>query len=278
MSDLVTTEGIAVPRRRVRGYGWRRSLPRFGLPMVNIGEIKVLPEVDPRDELAHILNNQWALGSCTSNAVEECVRFDSIVDGADPGQLARLQIYWGERQIENSLGQGDTGAEGHDGFIVAQHGLAPESAWAYEWPGMEQDLPAPESYFDPPTLPQEVVDQSSHYRLTKQVAAVPQQVAACKAVLSNRQTIAFGFTVYESFESPEVASTGVVPMPDPSEQVLGGHEVLLVGYLKSEPNYGLVMNSWGDDWGIKGFFLMPWAMITEPQITGDLRTIVRPVA
>lgn len=273
MTDLTT-----LPERRIRKYGWKRSLPRMGLPVANVGELTVLPEVDPRDELAHILNNQWALGSCTSNAVEEALRYDSILDGSDAGQLARLQIYWGERKIEGTLGQGDTGAEGHDGFVVAQQGLAPETAWKYEWPGMEQDQPPDETYFDPQRLPEEVVGQSDHYKLTKQVVAVPQNQQAIQAVLSNKQTVAFGFTVYESFESREVASSGIVPMPQHGEQILGGHEVLAVGYLKDEPNYALVMNSWGDGWGLKGFFLMPWQMLTDGQIAGDLRTIVRPVA
>ena len=40
----------------------------------------------------------------------------------------------------------------------------------------------------------------------------------------------FGFTVYESFESPVVAETGEVNMPRVSELALGGHAVLAVGY------------------------------------------------
>ena len=98
-----------------------------------------------------------------------------------------------------------------------------------------------------------------------------------KAVLSNRQTIAFGFTVYESFESQEVAQTGIVPMPTRDERTLGGHEVLLVGYLKNEPNYGLVRNSWGTSWGMAGYFLMPWAYLMDANLASDFRTIRRPM-
>ena len=97
-----------------------------------------------------------------------------------------------------------------------------------------------------------------------------------RAVLSNNQTIAFGFTVYESFESQEVAKTGVVPLPSRGEKTLGGHEVLLVGYLKDQPNYGLVRNSWGDGWGLGGYFLMPWAYLMDANLASDFRTIRRP--
>ena len=97
-----------------------------------------------------------------------------------------------------------------------------------------------------------------------------------KAALSNRQTIAFGFTVYESFESPEVGKSGIVPLPNRNEKVLGGHEVLLVGYLKDETNYGLVRNSWGPGWGMGGYFLMPWAYLLDANLASDFRTIRRP--
>lgn len=277
MPELIVPK-LIVPSRKIRRYGWHRSLPRIGLPVANVGGITIQPEVDPRDVIAAILNNQWALGSCTSNAVEECCRYDTIIDGTDVGQLCRFQIYRGERQIEGTLGQGDTGAEGHDGFVVAASGLAPETAWPYDWPGMTDDQPPENSVFDPSQLPEAVVAQSNHYKLTKQVATVPQTQQAMQAVLSNRQTIALGFTVYQSFESSEVASTGFVPMPQQGEQVLGGHEILIVGYLKEEPHYALAMNSWGNAWGMKGFMLMPWAMLLDSQITGDLRTIVRSAA
>jgi C1A family cysteine protease len=95
-------------------------------------------------------------------------------------------------------------------------------------------------------------------------------------VLSNKQTIAFGFTVYSSFESSEVSSTGIVPLPVEGEGVLGGHEVLLVGYLKDYPEHGLVRNSWGSGWGLGGYCLMPWQMIANPYYADDWRSIYRP--
>jgi C1A family cysteine protease len=94
-------------------------------------------------------------------------------------------------------------------------------------------------------------------------------------VLSNKQTIALGFSVYESFESAEVAKTGIVPLPTRGEKVLGGHEVLLVGYLKDEPNYGLVRNSWGAGWAMQGYLLMPWAYLLDAHLASDFRTIRR---
>lgn len=72
--------------------------------------------------------------------------------------------------------------------------------------------------------------------------------------------VEIGFTVYSSFESDEVANTGIYN-PQPGESVLGGHETLIVGCdigtvptLRPAgcPPAVLVQNSWGTGWGWKG--------------------------
>jgi Papain family cysteine protease len=75
--------------------------------------------------------------------------------------------------------------------------------------------------------------------------------------------VTIGFTVYESFMTPAVARTGLVPTPKPGEQPQGGHEVLCLGYDLSK-QLALVQNSWGDSWGQQGYFWMPFAVITAP--------------
>ena len=70
------------------------------------------------------------------------------------------------------------------------------------------------------------------------------------------------FTVYQSFESQEVADTGIMPIPQPGEQVLGGHEVLCVGY-DLPKRLALIQNSWSSSWGQRGFFQMPFDVLSS---------------
>lgn len=78
------------------------------------------------------------------------------------------------------------------------------------------------------------------------------------------------FSVYESFESQKVADTGVMPVPDVAKEAcLGGHEVLAVGY-DLKKHVAIIQNSWGADWGDKGFFLMPLSVIANPDLVSDL--------
>lgn len=267
---------------RTRVYGWRRTPDHLRPPTADHSGLSIAKEVDPRDQMLDPFN-QWALGACTIHADIGAFTYDQIVDGITPVMLCRFQGYWLERQKEGSLGQGDTGAIGSDGFrAAAKRGLVAETAWPYAWPGQAQDEAPASSVFDPPTLPPAVLGAETVYKLTKPYKSVTPTKEAMQAVLSNRQTIAFGFTVYESFESAQVAKTGIVPMPEKGEKVLGGHEPLLVGYLSDYPDHGLVRNSWGckktgSPWGLdgSGYFLMPWSYLTNKRFCGDWTTIVR---
>jgi C1A family cysteine protease len=74
--------------------------------------------------------------------------------------------------------------------------------------------------------------------------------------------------VYSSMESEEVSKSGRVPMPQPNEECLGGHAVLMVGFDDKKKTV-LVRNSWGDKWGMGGYFTLPYDYITNPHLTSD---------
>ena len=260
MTDVLENAGLTP--RKIRRYGWKPSLPDLRDHVADASELAVLDEVDPRGELPAIFD-QGQLGSCTANAVAAAVQYDADLNGADPGFLSRLWIYYFERKIEGSPAGEDTGAYGRDGFKVCKSvGVPVEDEWPYDISKFSDEPPAA------------LAEEARKHRISN-YRAVPRNLDSMKAVLSNKQTIAFGFTVYESFESREVAQTGRVPLPSREEKVLGGHEVLLVGYLKNEVNYGLVRNSWGTGWGMEGYFLMTWAYILDANLASDFRTIRR---
>lgn len=262
MPDVLEAAGVTP--RNIRRYGWKPSLPDLRDHVADASELKVLDEVDPRADLPDVFD-QGQLGSCTANAVAAAVQYDAKLNGSDPGFLSRLWIYYYERKIEGSPADQDTGAYGRDGFKVCKTiGVPLENDWPYDIAKFSEEPPA------------SLAEEARQHRISN-YRSVPRNLDSMKAVLSNRQTIALGFTVYESFESQEVAQTGIVPMPTRDERTMGGHEVLLVGYLKNEPNYGLVRNSWGAGWGMEGYFLMPWAYIMDANLASDFRTIRRPM-
>ena len=82
----------------------------------------------------------------------------------------------------------------------------------------------------------------------------------------------FGISVYESFESSAVAKSGKVPMPKPKEKMLGGHAILAVGYDDTQRRF-IIRNSWGPDWGVKGYFTLPYEYVLDSNLADDFWTI-----
>mgnify|MGYP002378175067 FL=1 len=69
-----------------------------------------------------------------------------------------------------------------------------------------------------------------------------------KTCLAQGFPFAFGLRLYKSFD--KARPSGVVPMPDESEQSRsehGSHALLAVGYSDQSQAF-IVRNSWGEDW------------------------------
>ena len=61
-------------------------------------------------------------------------------------------------------------------------------------------------------------------------------------------------------------------MPLPNEQVAGGHAVMAVGY-DDQNQWRLVRNSWGDGWGMNGYFTLPYQYLLETNLSDDFWTV-----
>lgn len=243
-------------------YGFHRSLGDIRDQPADTSELKILAQVDPRDVMQDPYD-QLALGACTANTYGGAVEYDTILDGDPMGTPARLAIYWGERKREGTLSY-DSGAYGHDAFKDGKaFGVGPESLWPYDVSKFTEE-------------PSKAYMESRAAHKFKDYRTPAQSEASIKRVLSNRQTVAIGITVYESFESSKSIKTGIIPMPTGREQVLGGHEILIVGYLEKYPDYFLCRNSWGTEVMMGGYFLLPVEYVLNRQLTSDLRTIYRP--
>ena len=242
--------------KKQRRYSWIPDLPDVRDHLAPF-EIKARPtQADLRHHCSPV-EDQGNLGSCTGNAIVGNLEYLEWRDGKHIN-LSRLWVYYQERVIEHTVKQ-DAGASIRDGVkSVAKLGVCTEKLWPYAIAKFA-NRPSAKSYSDAATR------KISEYIRVANLDSMLQQLAQGVPVI-------FGFTVYESFESAEVAKTGVVPMPGPSERLLGGHAVLAVGYDDGEQRV-LTRNSWGKSWGMGGYFTLPYAYLNDRNLSDDFWSV-----
>ena len=167
-----------------------------------LGILATLPaKVGLRPRYLKTIYHQGQLGSCTGNAIAAAIQFDRMKQKRKPDFIpSRLFIYYNERDMEGTI-ESDSGAQIRDGIkSVAKLGDCPETEWPYDIAQFATKPPA-KCYKD-----------ARKYKavLYKRVSQTPNQMKGC---LASGYPFVFGFSVYESFEGPQVGKTGVVPMP-----------------------------------------------------------------
>jgi C1A family cysteine protease len=251
---------MAEPRKIAR-YGWIPDLPDdrdhlYAAPPAFLSALP--PSTDLRGQCPDVYD-QGELGSCTANAIGGAIEFDRLKQSLPDFVPSRLFIYYNERVIEGTVDL-DSGAMIRDGIkSVASQGVCPEPEWPYIISRFAEK-PSAEAYRDATT------DRAVSYQ------SLIQDLNQMRGCLASGYPFIFGFTVYESFESPEVAQTGHAPLPGPRERAVGGHAVMAVGYDDASQTF-LVRNSWGARWGMAGYFTIPYTYLVQPGLSDDLWTI-----
>ena len=250
--------------RSIQYYGWVPDIPdpRDFLYAAPAAVLQKLPANVDLTPSCPPIYDQGQLGSCTGNAIAGAFEFEQRKLGLDQFVPSRLFIYYNERGMEGTVNQ-DSGARIRDGIkSVVKLGVPPEPDWPYSTDlAVVTRQPSAGAFAD--ALRNKVI---AYHR-------VVQNLTQMRGCLAEGYPFVFGFAVYDSFESDQVAQTGVVPMPDPSaENQVGGHAVVAVGYDDGQQRF-IVRNSWGTDWGRAGYCTMPYAYLTDHQYSNDFWTI-----
>jgi C1A family cysteine protease len=243
--------------RSIKKYGWLPDLPdhRDLQFSEKFTAQAVLPaSVDLSSKMPAVYD-QGELGSCTANAIGAAFEYDLIQQKLPSFTPSRLFIYYNERSVEGTI-KSDAGAMIRDGIkVVNKLGACKEVTWTYDITKFAKK-------------PTTAAFKEAMSHLGVKYYSVNQTENDVKTALASGFPVVFGFTVYEGFESPAVAKTGVLNMPTSTERQLGGHAVLIVGYDDAKKQFK-VRNSWGSSWGMKGYFVMPYQYVTNPKLASD---------
>ncbi len=243
-------------------FGWTRDLPdqRDHLYAAPVEWLIRLPSAADLRRHCPPPYDQGSLGSCTANAIAAAIQFDQMKQGLRVTFVpSRLFIYYNERVMEGTV-DSDSGAQIRDGIkSVARQGDCPEPEWPYVISRFTRRPPAA-CYRD----------AIRHKALA--YSRISRSVLQMKGCLASGFPFVFGFAVYESFLSDNVSASGHAPMPSSNEAIVGGHAVLAVGY-DDRHQWFIVRNSWGNHWGMEGYFTLPYAYLGDPMLSDDFWTI-----
>lgn len=232
--------------------------------------------------------DQGQLGSCTANAIAFAFVYNVVKQGYVPFMPSRLDIYYNERSHMggNAELQLDEGANISDcEYVLENIGMLPEESWPY------MDNATNPSYY---TVPQSAKDDIRTLAVSNDTMYTvnPRDLNAIKLVLTNGYPLVCGIIVdTDVFCSQSTACTGIITkIPNLKKGNLAGHAVVIVGY--TADGYFLIRNSWGINWGLgflnqsngiynydeytgkmRGYFKVPFAYITNPQITLELYAV-----
>lgn len=200
--------------------------------------------------------NQLNLGACTAHGYATWVMAAMKKAGIPVFVISRLFQYLNERLKEGTV-LTDSGAIVRDAFWVgANYGIVDEQFWPYDISRFAEIPPA--------DVYAKAKQDTLHFFAPLNPLNIINQI---KLSISHGQPVVFGFDVFDNFERYE---SGVLHLPGAGDNYLGGH-CGAIYETDDSVNGGLVRNSWGDGWGIKGDFWMSYDYLAS-RMASDLWT------
>lgn len=288
MVNPLVTQVMIPETKKLAGTGWLPDVPdlrdytdehpsvvtmveKLGIHKKKTGKAPTLPVKVDLTPFCSEVRDQLGLGSCTAFAATGIVEYFENRAFGKHIDTSPLFIYKTTRELLGWVG--DTGADLRTTMAaLVFFGVPPEKYWPYT----DKDVPGPGSdrLFDTeaPTFVYEIADNyeaTSYFCHDPFGSAVtpPVLLQNLKNYLAHGVPAMFGFYVFPSYKATNVI--GAFPYPCPGEKAFAGHAVVAIGYddklkiqnmLCSKETTGALMirNSWGVDWGVKGYGWLPY--------------------
>lgn len=245
------------PLRRNK-YGWRPDLPDKRDFKINslVSPLSIPVQADLRT--TGFMPPVWSqeLGDCTAYGTNAHFIYVMAKSGMPIFDPSEIFTYYNTRFLEGTVGY-DSGASIRNAIkAIAEYGVCNSTLWPND-SSKFTDVPSKDAFNFA------IKERALVY------SSVPSDIQSIKSVIASGLPVVFGFTVYSSFEGQNIAETGIMPMPNFTyETVMGGHCVLACGYDDTQQRL-LCRNSWGENWGDKGYFWMPYSYIGNSYLASD---------
>ncbi len=247
--------------------GWRRDRPDHRDKLLAPSGAPLPARVDRRPQCPPV-GDQNTIGSCAAAAGCKAMAFLQHNGNLDT-PYSWLFLYFYVRQMEGSSPEDDSGCEIRDIMkTLATVGVCTDATWPYGDPSARYMLrPSDEASIEAGKYKAQF-----YYRCPS--------LHAIRASIAQGFPVEFGFRVPRNMMSVACAASGIVRLPTADDDGFDDrHAVLAVGYddgfsIDGQQGAVLCQNSWGTDWGLSGFFWLPYRFFTL-KLASDAWTIRR---
>ena len=232
--------------------GYHRDIePSSAVIPADLGELP--PGVDLRVYLNPVVDHS-IIASCSVEAIATAYEYLLQRHQGKEVTLSRWFIYYNARAALDNLVE-DSGVSLAQAIASLQkYGACGAETYA-DQPGIINEKP-----------PESVYQAILSYSLELPVA-LAINLGSFKFYLAAGYPVAFGLEVFTSFG--EVAEDGLVLLPDlEMESHLGSHALLAVGYSDID-EVVIARNSWGVNWGDRGYCYLPYEYFNHPDLLGN---------
>ena len=254
-------------------------------------------KVDLRVDLTSEIINQGLLNSCSACAISVAAELylikeqqPFIDENSSNIDASQMFIYYNERVMEDKV---DINAPVYirNGIkSLFKNGICSEKSWPYPELALPKSLKSIIATGTMEEVHQElsrvmkehqgeiqaaIQERPSEYAITQAKKHIINRycklneeadLSEIRLSLSKGLPVIFGMMVPKSFYL--IDSSGEMKMPAKNEPRLGGHALLVVGY-DDDKNIFIVRNSWGKEFGDKGYCYIPYEFFTSTFIQGS---------
>lgn len=215
------------------------------------------PSVDLSNQMPRV-KDQGQQGTCLAFSLTSIFEYMYKKMTQQQIDLSEQFLYYIAREKAGDTDKDEGSCLNYAVEALAEKGLCTEEKWAYNTLETAYDIrPSDEAY-------QEALD-----RKLAEAKNVALDVDAIRSALSDGYPVVISARLYDSFGE---ARSGYVPMPSDEERQAAdskenrNHAMVIVGY-NDEIHAFKVRNSWGENFGLGGYVLMPYAYITDTSLT-----------
>jgi hypothetical protein len=239
---------------------------------------KSIPESTDLREWCSPVKNQGNLNSCTAHAAAAIVEYFEMRSAGRVIDASRLFLYKTTRNLLHY--SGDTGANTRATMkALVMLGVTPEEFYPYDETKVNEE---------PSAFCYSLADNFKsvkYYRIDTRDRSKDSVLQHAKTLLAANRPLMLGFMAYLSCWQ-QAGANGMIPFPVTSDIRFGGHNVAVVGYddniiIRNRDITGvestgafLFKNSYGDQWGEKGYGWLPYDYLLKHQSI-DWWTIIK---